>query len=77
MEHNGASNVVQNNVERGEDTIQEGKKTTVAKYTDQCKIIQLEPQQRRGRITMEARCRCGIFGMVDKFSGEDSSGRAR
>ena len=28
-------------------------------------------------MIMEARLRCGIMGMLDKFSGEDSGGRPR
>ena len=39
-EHSGESSVVQNDAEWGEDPIQEGRQTTVAKYTGRQKIMQ-------------------------------------
>ena len=39
VEQSGASSVVHNNVEQGEDPIREGRQTTVAKYTERWKIM--------------------------------------
>ena len=76
-DQSGASYVVQNDVEKGEYPIQEGRQTTAAKYTGIWKIMKCEPQQRRRRTTMEAWCRCRIIGMVEKVSGEDSGRRSQ
>ena len=72
VEQSGASSLVQNDTEQGEQPIREGRQTTAAKYTERWKIIRWGPQQRRRRMTMEARWRCGIIGMTDKVRGEYS-----
>ena len=74
MDQIGTSSVVQNDSEHGEDPIGEGRQTTAAKYMEQWKIMQRVLQQIRRRMTMEARQRCGIMGIVDKVISEENGG---
>ena len=46
------------------------------KYTEQRKKMRYGPQQKRGRITMEARWRCRIIEITDKVDGEENGGRS-